>query len=279
MEEARYANHQEEAVATHLQPTPRQTEASLMLYLTQHQWPTLTSKASKPDKLPTKTSEYLCVSVIIQALSCSNYVFFRLAGNKLSDSNIPTRARILCAGSGAVAWGREIAMNDPLSEVVVLTTEPYSTYLPKNCTVEEGNIVEYDQDGWDHVFIRNNRAVAHWGRYLIHLNNITRPGGRIELVDIDDKKGAVCTCAKHPSQWARAKRNRCRTCLEFPSVKARKDTLKASGFSELNIVYHGRMRRTRDGTMVYSASIISTACSNAQQQTESQSKSQTHCHG
>ncbi|KAG9249404.1 uncharacterized protein F5Z01DRAFT_641234 [Emericellopsis atlantica] len=187
----------------------------------------------------------------------------QLAGHKLTDGRIPGEARILCAGSGAVAWGRQTAVENPLSTVVILEEEPYSTYLPRNCTMEGGDIIEYPRKDWDYVFIRNYRAVTDWKQYLSHLRSILQPGGQIELVDVHNAAAAICTCAQHPTEWAKAKAKRCGTCFKYPSVKARGNMLRAYGFSELTVVYHNRPRRTQRKALVSSVAILGKACGGA----------------
>ncbi|KAG9249591.1 uncharacterized protein F5Z01DRAFT_474590 [Emericellopsis atlantica] len=188
-----------------------------------------------------------------------NYAFFRLAGNKFRDSCIPGKVRILCAGSGAVDWGRQIAVENPLSMVVILEKEPFSSHLPRNCTVEEGDIIEYPRKGWDYVFIRNYRVVTDWTQYFSHLHSITEPGGRIELVDVDDAPEAICTCAQQPTDWTRAKSKKCGICLRYPSVQTRRNMLGVSGFSDLAVVYHNRPRRAQRKAVVSSVAIMGKA--------------------
>ncbi|KAG9252583.1 uncharacterized protein F5Z01DRAFT_638086 [Emericellopsis atlantica] len=183
----------------------------------------------------------------------------QLAGNKLRDSCISGKVRILCAGSGAVGWGRQIAVENPLSMVVILGKEPFSSYLPRNCTVEEGDIIDYPRKGWDYVFIRNYRIVANWTQYFSHLHSITKPGGQIELVDVDNASKAICTCAQQPTDWTTAKSMKCSTCLRYPSVQTRRNMLGASGFSDLAVVYHNRPRMAQRKAVVSSVAIMGKA--------------------
>ena len=158
-----------------------------------------------------------------------------------------------------------MAMDNPLSTIVVLDEEPYCRYLPPNCSIEIGNIAEYPQNSrWDYLFVRNIRSVSNWGAYFDHLHGMLRPGGHIELVDIDDAYDVVCTCPQ-VGKWAKtnssagtskgtskgtrasAQANRCSACASFPSAKRRRDLLRESGFCKLTITYHARPWRVTDG--------------------------------
>ena len=161
-----------------------------------------------------------------------------------------------------------------MSTIVVLDKEPISAYLPPNCTIEVGNIVEYPQNSrWDYLFIRNLRGISDWGAYFDHLRGMLRREGHIELVDIDDAYDVVCTCpqlgewaktrnstgtSKWTGAWKSAQANICTSCASFPSATTRRDLLRESGFCKLTVTYHARPWRVTDGAKL-SRQVVSQA--------------------
>ncbi|KAK4069659.1 hypothetical protein Purlil1_13655 [Purpureocillium lilacinum] len=127
-------------------------------------------------------------------------LFFCLAGERCFESTVERPMNILCTGSGVVG-NRYIARKHPAARVVVLVMEPHDAHLPNNCSIEIGAIETYPQSkAWDYLFVRNVRRPKDWAMYLKHLHGLLRTGGQIELVDIDNLDGVVCTC-QQPADW------------------------------------------------------------------------------
>ena len=150
----------------------------------------------------------------------------------------------------------EVALKYPRSKVVILDKEPYSRYLPPNCTTEAGDIAEYPRNFfWDYVYVRNLRGIGDCGAYFDRLRGIVRSEGHIELVDIDDAYDVVCTCSqlgdwvkistpgwtsKSINAFKLGHASRCQICASFPTARRRRDLLRQSGFCKLTITYHAR---------------------------------------
>jgi SAM-dependent methyltransferase len=117
--------------------------------------------------------------------------------------------RILDVGTGTGIWAIEMARQYPRAQVigVDIGTSSFKTDLPENCVLQSGNVMEHlpfpDQtfDYTHQRFLVAAIPAARWPDVVRELVRVTRPGGWVELLEINNVFQNPGPETRHLCEW------------------------------------------------------------------------------
>ncbi|CDS12424.1 hypothetical protein LRAMOSA04618 [Lichtheimia ramosa] len=122
-------------------------------------------------------------------------VRFAIQGNYLAPVSEVLRkgAKVLDMGCGPGAWSMEIASEYPKSQVVGVDISPMfpNDIKPSNCTFHQLDLhqgLPFEDGTFDYVFMRfisMGIKAEQWESALTELTRVLKPGGWIELTEVD----------------------------------------------------------------------------------------------
>ncbi|KAF8249994.1 S-adenosyl-L-methionine-dependent methyltransferase [Wilcoxina mikolae CBS 423.85] len=123
-------------------------------------------------------------------LDLHHEVFLLLQGRKLHEAPVVEPQRVLDVGTGTGIWAIDMADKHPSAEIIGMDLSPIQPkWVPPNCKFEVDDAElewTYQPDFFDFVHIRNlTQAISDWPKLLNQAYNRTKPGGYIELAEIE----------------------------------------------------------------------------------------------
>ena len=117
--------------------------------------------------------------------------------------------RILDVGTGTGIWAAEIARQYPSAQVigVDIGTNSFKTDLPTNCVLQVGNVLEklpFPDQTFDYThqrFLVAAIPAARWPSVIHELVRVTRPGGWVELLEINNVFQNAGPETKRLAEW------------------------------------------------------------------------------
>ncbi len=128
-------------------------------------------------------------------LNFQHHALYHALGNHYVAPIHPPLHTILDVGTGTGIWASEMAHLFPLSFVVGIDLSPISFKEPaqENCVLRVGNVIaglpfpdEFFSYTHQRLLVAGITA-ENWPRVVRELVRVTRPGGWLELVEVDDR--------------------------------------------------------------------------------------------
>jgi SAM-dependent methyltransferase len=127
-------------------------------------------------------------------LDYQHYVLYLSIGSHYVAPLPPELHSILDVGTGTGIWAAEMARQYPQARIVGvdLATSSFKAELPANCTLQIGNILEqlpFPDQSFDYThqrFLVSAILAARWPGVIHELVRVTRPGGWVELLEINN---------------------------------------------------------------------------------------------
>ena len=126
-------------------------------------------------------------------LNFQHHALFHALGNHYVAPLSPSIRLVLDVGTGTGIWAAEMARLFPQAEVIGLDIDPalFKDQLPENCLLRAGNVLT-GLPFPDQIFSFTHQRLlvaaipaSKWPGAVRELVRVTRPGGWLELVEID----------------------------------------------------------------------------------------------
>jgi len=124
-------------------------------------------------------------------LDLHHHIYLLLLNGNLSLAPLkPDMQRVLDLGTGTGIWAIDCADTYPSAEVIGADLSPIQpSWVPPNCTFEVDDIENewvWQKNHFDFIHSRNlTQSIRDWPRYVSQMYEHTKPGGYVELIEIE----------------------------------------------------------------------------------------------